>query len=118
MIRSKTWAREKTNPNGVLKLKHSFRGYLIELDVDYGELGSETKFTFTTSTGRTWELEGNESSLFPIMPRQSSNEERVQNLGIEPVINEKYVNAGEFVITFENADPNKLLGHVEIIYEE
>lgn len=117
MIKSKVFSGKETDENGFLEFGFKFNGYLVELNVDYGELGPDTKLVFSTSTGRELIIMGNDSTVFPYSPRRSGNEEKIGAAGAELSLTEKYVNAGEFKIRFENADDERLLGFVEVIYE-
>lgn len=126
MIKKKIWAGEVTNELGEIDLAFSFSGSIVEIDVDYGNLGPNTKLTVTTSNGRNLldKFVGNDSGFFPIAPRKTFNEDRYfQDFGRETTTYERYVNVGELKIKFENADEPRVsdepsvLRKVEIIYE-
>jgi len=118
-IGNKVFLGEKTNEEGALELKYSFKGWVEEIDVDYGELGPDTKLTITTSTGKDIPLpQGNDSTIFPIFPRTNANEQKFAGIGVDAPLIVRYVNAGELVIKIENSDPDKLVGKIEIVYEK
>lgn len=120
MIKKKLWSGEVTNEAQEIELAFSFNGRIVEIDVDYGELGHNTKLTITTSNGRNVlkEFSDNNSGNFPIAPRKTFNEKRyAQDFGRESTTFEMYVNAGELKVKFENADVGKVLGKFEVIYE-
>ena len=106
-----------TDEQGNLSFTFDFTGWVCEIDIDFGGLEQETKVIFTTSNGRTFSIEGNNSADYPISPRKTINEPRFAHLQ-ENAPFERYPNVGLFKIEFENAGPNKTLGFVEILYKD
>ena len=117
MIKRKMFQNKQTDENGSLELELDFSGYLVEIDIDFGELEQDSKVTFATSNGRTFEYTGNNPNDFPFSPRHSINNARFAHMTQANNPLEKYVNAGTYSVKFENAGKEKTLGYVVLVYE-
>jgi len=118
-IDNKVFLGEKTNEDGELELKCNFKGWIEEIDVDYGELGVNTELSITTSLGRDIPVpQGTDSTIFPYMPRTNANESKFAGVGTDAPVVLRFVNSGELVISIKNADADKLIGKIEIVYEK
>ena len=117
MIKNKVFTRKSTDEFGNLELSFEFYGYLEDIDIDFGELETDAHIVFTTSNGKTFELKGNNSNVFPISPRTSINTKGMEHLSDANTPLQRYVNAGPFKVSIDSGGINKDLGYLEVIYE-